>query len=88
MQARSILLTLTLLTAALGVQASKINTGSKVITEIELDEAPLSLAFQFLRQKSVELDANGNGYNFLFDSKVDQEKPITLKLRNVPVGVA
>lgn len=88
MQARSIILTLTLLAVALGVHASKVNTGAKVISEMELDEAPLSLAFQFLRQKSEELDANGNGYNFLIDSKVDQEKPITMKLRNVPVGVA
>ncbi|MFT5466982.1 MAG: hypothetical protein ACI8UO_002084 [Verrucomicrobiales bacterium] len=71
-----------LIAAPLGAMAA----GPRLIESVEFDDTPLSLALDFIRSKSAEIDPNGRSLNILLDPKVDAETPITLDLNNVPVS--
>jgi len=61
---------------------------SKILERIEFNETSLETAIEYLRQRSQELDPTGQGINFIFSEEVDREAPVTLLLRDVPLGVA
>ncbi|MEM1295899.1 MAG: hypothetical protein AAGH89_11075 [Verrucomicrobiota bacterium] len=58
------------------------------IPELEFAETPLGTAIDFLRAKSVDLDPTGAGVNFVISNTVDKTVPVTLRLRNAPIGDA
>ena len=75
-----------LLIGAHALPASVRTISSKPVSKIEFDGTPLRDAIEYIRTKSAELDPMKRGLNILVDPAVDLETPITLSLRDVPLG--
>ncbi len=69
-------------------QTSRAIENQPNISQIKFSETPLSEVIEFFRAKSIELHQPGQRINFVVDPKIDQEQTISLRLLDVPFGVA
>ena len=56
--------------------------------QLHFEETPLSVAIEFFRTKSAEGKWTKHEINFVVDPKVDQEQLISLRLNDIPIGIA
>ena len=59
-----------------------------VLPVLNFQATPLGDAIAFLRQKSVELDPEKKGVNIAILNQELRNKPVTLRLRDIPIGDA
>lgn len=61
---------------------------SLVLPVLNFHDTPLSDAIEFLQQKTIELDPKKKGINIAILNQGLRSKPVTLKLRDIPIGEA
>ncbi len=58
------------------------------LSQIHFEETPLSVVIEFFRAKSAEGKWTKRGIDFIIDTEIDQEQLISLRLNDIPIGIA